>query len=126
MTPVHPSAAPGVVSLGESNGRFTSRRGERLGSTVLLLLVVVLAVVIFNTSNNTIKNIEALSDSGGVTSNIHVAERESLVFVISFERWLSGTITRRDLQIRRALLAQRLAVRDNVGVTNGTRFSSGI
>ena len=85
MISIHPSAAPGVVSLGESNERFTSRRSERLSFAVLLLLVVVLTIVMFNNSNNSIKSIEALSDSGSVTSNVLVAERDSLIFAVSFE-----------------------------------------
>ncbi|MHB1090639.1 MAG: GAF domain-containing protein, partial [Ilumatobacteraceae bacterium] len=124
MTPVPPSAAPLVVSLGGSNESFTSSRSERLGAAALVLLVVMFAVVMFKTSNNAVDNMRIISDSGSTTYNMAVTQRESLVFAVAFEQWVSGAIPRRELQIRRALLAQRLAVRDNMGVTNGSRVRS--
>ena len=49
---------------------------------------------------------------------------ESTTFVDEYERWMAGQVTKRDLQIRRGLLAQRLAVSDRFGVPAGERVSS--
>ncbi len=49
---------------------------------------------------------------------------ESVTFVDEYERWMAGQVTKRDLQIRRGLLAQRLAVNDRFGVPAGERVSS--
>ena len=124
MTVVKPSVEDVVLSSGESNENFTSHRRERLGLFALIILVTTLAVVMFRTSNNAVDNLKTVSNSGSTTYNMVITQRESLVFAVAFEQWLGGTITRRDLQIRRAILAQRLVVRDDVGVTNGTRIGS--
>ncbi|MEK7292121.1 MAG: histidine kinase dimerization/phospho-acceptor domain-containing protein, partial [Actinomycetota bacterium] len=121
MTSVPPSATPPAVSLEGSNESFATSPRERVGSVVLIFLVAALTVVMFTTSNNVVDNLKVISDSGSTTYNMAITQRESLVFTVAFDQWLSGTITRRELQIRRALLAQRLVVRDNTGVTNGSR-----
>lgn len=125
MTLVHSSALAVVPSPGGSNENFTSHRRERLGLVALLLLVTALAIVMFRNSNNAVDNLKIVTNSGSTTYNMVITQRESLVFAVAFEQWLAGSITRRDLQIRRALLAQRLVVRDDSGVTNGTRIASG-
>lgn len=122
MTPAQTSAAPAVVPLGASRQIFASHRSERVGFGLLGLLVIALAVVMFRTSNSAVDNLKVISDSGSTSYNMVVTQHESLLFAVAFEQWLGGTITRRELQIRRALLAQRLIVRDDTGVVNGTRI----
>jgi signal transduction histidine kinase len=119
---VETPGVPVVVPTGVSKEIFAPRLRERLGFSLLGLLVAVLAVVMFSNSNNADANLKSISDSGSTSYNMVVTQHESLVFAVTFEQWLSGTVMRRDLQIRRALLAQRLAVSDNTGVTNGMRL----
>ncbi len=122
VTKVHASAAPETVPLGWDNENFKLRRSQRLGIAVLGTLLAVLAVVMLNTSDSLVGKLEVVSDAGSTVGNMVRVQRESLVFLIAFEQWTGGTVTRRDLQIRRALLANRLSVRDDEGVINGDRI----
>ena len=125
MTPVDTSTTSEVVPNRLSNEDFKFGRINWFGFTALGFLVLALAVMMFQNENKTIGNLKIVTDYGSTTHNLVVAERESLMFAVSFERWLSGSITRRDLQIRRALLAQRLELSDSKGIPSGTRISVG-
>ena len=125
MTPVDTSTTSEVVPNRLSNEDFKFGRINWFGFTALGFLVLALAVMMFQNENKTIGNLKNMADYGSTPQNLVVAEHESLMFAVSFERWLSGSITRRDLQIRRALLAQRLEVFDNKGIPSGTRISVG-
>jgi len=121
LTNIQASDAPVFVPIGGSNEHFVVRRSKQLGLVALGILVTVFAVVALRTSDIAVNNMETVSETGNTTSNIVIVQRESLVFVFAFEQWLSGTIPRRDLEVRRALLAERLLVRDDTGVSNGER-----
>ena len=100
---------------------YQLRRSQRLSVFVLVALTAFLGITVTRDANSSINNIEILSNSASTTSNMVIMQRESLVFAYEYERWMSGSATRRELQIRRSLLAQRLAVRDEGGVANGER-----
>ena len=125
MTPVDTPTTSEVVPNGLSNEDFKLGRVNWFGFTVLGFLVLVLTVMIIQIENKTIGNLKILADYESTAHNLARSERESLMFVVSFERWLSGSITLRDLQIRRAFLARRLEVSDNEGISSGTRISVG-
>ncbi len=119
-------AAPEIGSSGESHHILAVRPTQRFGVGVLALLVVALGVVLFQqTANRTIETPAIFSTTIGPTSNIYAAQYKSIDFVISYQRWLGGIITRENLQNLRALLTKQLAKRDNLGVTSGERYSSG-
>ncbi|MHB1128992.1 MAG: sensor histidine kinase [Ilumatobacteraceae bacterium] len=109
----------------DSNGAdFALRRGQFLGVGALALLLIALAVILFQNADNTVKDLRSLSDNANSMSNALITQHESLQYASSFERWLSGTTTRSNLQIRRAELDQKLAARDNTGISMKERVSS--
>lgn len=114
-----------VVSNGLTNEDFTLGRANWFGFTLLGFLVLVLAVMMIQAQDKTIENLKIAADTESTAHNLARSERESLIFVVSFERWLNGSITLRELQIRRAFLARRLEVSDVEGISNGTRASVG-
>jgi len=97
------------------------RRSQRVAIAVLVALTFTLSFVVFSSANTSINNIEVLSNTASTTSNVVITQRESLIFAYQYERWIGGVTTRRDVQIRRSLLAQRLAVKDDSGIANGER-----
>lgn len=100
------------------------RRSQRISIGILIALTSTLSIVVFRSANSSINNIEVISNTASTTSNMVITQRESLVFAYQYERWIGGVATRRDVQIRRSLLAQRLAVKDDGGVANGERATS--
>ena len=62
-----------------------------------------------------------MTQAESTSSSIIFTQREALVYTTRFSQWLGGSITRRDVQIARALLAQRLSVVDVGGVSMGAR-----
>jgi signal transduction histidine kinase len=102
---------------------YEMRSSQRIAIFALIVLTCTLSIVIFRSANSSINNIEVISDTASTTSNMVITQRESLVFAYEYERWIGGVATRRDLQIRRSLLAQRLEVKDDGGVANGKRAS---
>ena len=97
------------------------RRSQRISVAVLVVLTMALSVVVFRSASSSTNNIQIISNTASTTSNMVITQRESLVFAFQYERWIGGVATRRDVQIRRSLLAQRLAVTDDGGVANGER-----
>ena len=97
------------------------RRSQRVSIAVLIALTCTLGFVVFSSANSSINNIEVLSNTASTTNNVVITQRESLIFAFEYERWIGGFATRREVQIRRSLLAQRLAVKDEAGVANGER-----
>ena len=100
---------------------YGMRRSQQISIGVLIALTCTLSVVVFRSANSSINNIEVISNTASTTSNMVITQRESLVFAYQYERWIGGVATRRDVQVRRSLLAQRLAVTDDGGVANGER-----
>jgi signal transduction histidine kinase len=103
---------------------YQMRRSQRLSVFLIVGLVCTLSFVVFRSANDSIDDIEVISDTASTTSNMVIMQRESLVFAYQYERWLGGVATKRDVQVRRSLLAQRLAVKDDAGVANGERATA--
>ncbi|MEN9745834.1 MAG: hypothetical protein RL729_306 [Actinomycetota bacterium] len=97
------------------------RRSQRGSIVAIVALISALSFVVFRSASSSIDNIEVLSNTASTTSNVVITQRESLVFAFEYERWIGGYSTRRDVQIRRSLLAQRLVVKDDQGIANGER-----
>lgn len=97
------------------------RLGQRVLVVVFALLVCLLGTVVYGNVNGSVEEFKLIGNTGSTTSNIVIMQRESLMYSLEVERWLAQTSTRRDVQIRRALLAQRLQARDSTGVANGER-----
>ena len=79
--------------------------------------MIALAVILFRNADNSVNDLKVLSSDANMTSNLLLTQHESLQFASSFERWLSGTTTRTNLEIRRDELAQKLAILGNSGVS---------
>ncbi len=62
-----------------------------------------------------------MTQAESTSSSIIFTQREALVYTTRYSQWLGGSVTRRDVQIARALLAQRLSVVDVGGISMGAR-----
>ena len=70
------------------------------------------------------QNTQVLSDIETPAASVIFTQRETLVYATQLALWSNGGTTRRNVQIARNLLAQRLRVIDSSGVDMGSRASS--
>lgn len=96
-------------------------RTQRISAIAIGLVLISMIIPIAQLTLQRESAIKSIADSDDVTGNIFFTQRESLVLAISAERWLSGLETKRDVAVRRALLGQRLNVKDSKGISNGQR-----
>lgn len=94
---------------------------QRAGALLIGILLLLMGYEVVQLAAERESTLRSIVDSDDVTGNVFFTQRESLVLVVYVERWMSGLETKRNVLIRRALLAQRLNVRDSDGVTNGER-----
>ena len=66
-----------------------------------------------------------ISSAQSAATSIVFTQRESLAYTSKFSLWLAGLLPRRDVEIARALLAQRLNVATEDGTTTGERAEPG-
>jgi signal transduction histidine kinase len=115
------------TSLSEANDKSFARYPRQwLGTGVFALLIIALGAILF--VENADRKVEApaiFSTTIGAASNVYATQYKSLDFVVSYERWLGGIITRDNLQTLRTLLATQLTTRDNLGVASGERYGPG-
>lgn len=99
----------------------------RFSNPQILLVAIIFTVLISlgytttSTSNRAVSQAKIMTQAESTSSSIIFTQREALVYTTRFSQWLGGSITRRDVQIARALLAQRLSVVDVGGVSMGAR-----
>ena len=72
-------------------------------------------------SRATINDSKVLSNVETPAATIIFTQRETLVYSTRLAQWVNGGIPRREVQIARQLLAQRLAVVDSSGLSMGER-----
>ena len=72
-------------------------------------------------SGRAVKQATIVTQAESTSSSIIFTQREALVYTTRLGQWVGGSVTRRDVQIARALLAQRMSVVDVSGVTMGAR-----
>lgn len=94
---------------------------QRAGALLIGILLLLMGFQVVQLAAERESTLRSIVDSDDVTGNVFFTQRESLVLVVDVERWMSGLETKRNVLIRRALLAQRLNVKDSDGVTNGER-----
>jgi signal transduction histidine kinase len=82
---------------------------------------VVLSYSTFTASRATSNQRQILTNAEAPAASIIFTQRETLVFTTKLAEWTNGNLTRREVQIARALLAQRLAVIDSAGTSVGSR-----
>lgn len=88
---------------------------------VIILVLISLAFTTTNSSKRAVTQAQIMTQAESTSSSIIFTQREALVYTTRYAQWLGGSITRRDVQIARALLAQRLSVVDVGGVSMGAR-----
>ena len=121
---VSESFAHDVAAHGVNNENFTIRACQWLGIGLLGLLVAILAFVMIENESETAESMTVLTETIGITSNLLIAQNESLQFASSFERWLSGVTTGFNLKIRRTELAQPLEKLETSGGPSNLQVSS--
>jgi len=102
---------------------FAFRPLQKVFVALIAALLISLVVTRFVELQRSQEDILLLSESAAGEYELNVTLRESMVYVAEYGQWLNGLSTRRELQIRRALLAQRLVVEDTSGVPAGERVS---
>ena len=103
--------------------RFRLNRGQSLFSAVVIASLLVFAFSTFQTSKDSLSQAQLLSSAEAPAASIIFTQRESLVYATRYSEWLAGGIPRRDVQIARAMLAQRLNVIDGLGSSIGSRLT---
>ncbi|EHB55076.1 diguanylate cyclase/phosphodiesterase [Mycolicibacterium rhodesiae JS60] len=96
--------------LSPPSPRLTLNRGQQVVAGVLVLLLMALVVVGIQSSaqQRALTNHSARSEA--VSTNMFFTVRDSLTYVEQAQQYLLGVVPRRDVQVARALLAQRLGV----------------
>lgn len=112
----------GDLRGGSSGLKFS--KIQKLAFAFLLLALVALSATVVQLTTKPQATLRSIADSDDATGNAFFTQRETLVLAINFERWLSGYETKRAVLIRRALLGQRLNVKDAKDVSNAQRASA--
>ncbi|WP_445167814.1 putative bifunctional diguanylate cyclase/phosphodiesterase [Mycolicibacterium sp. Dal123E01] len=97
--------------------RLTLNRGQRIVAGVLVLLLVALVVVGVQSSAQQRAYTAFASRSEAVSTNTFFTMQDSLTYIGTAQQYLLGVVPRRDVQLARALLAQRLSVISANGVS---------
>lgn len=103
--------------------RLRLNRGQWALAAVLLLLIVALVANNYAVTDEQRRYSEAYARTETAGNNMFYTLSETLTYVNEAERYLLGAASRRDVQVKRALLAQRLAVVSENGVTAGESTS---
>lgn len=101
--------------------RVKVTKNQYLLATIALISLLLLGLSSILESRSAGDRTQMLSDIETPAASIIFTQRETLVYSTRLALWSNGGTTRRDVQIARALLAQRLAVIDSSGRTMGSR-----
>ena len=108
-------------SLVQPDSKYRLSLGQLVLGGLIFCLLLALSFSSFASSNRALR-FESQSVSATTQSSaIIIAQRETLVYGIKLSEWLHGAMPRRDVQIARATLAQRLYVKDFTGSSLGER-----
>jgi two-component system phosphate regulon sensor histidine kinase PhoR len=102
---------------------FSPTLGQLILAGCSALLLIALTISTFNSSRTAFKVASVLGEAQSPAASLIITQRESLVFAVRVGEWIGGTIPRREVQISRAFLAQRLNVVDYTGSSTGKRAS---
>lgn len=105
-----------------ANSRFKLDKGQVVLAALASIVLIALSVSSFTSSDRALKLATEANSATTQSTAIIISQRETLVYAVRYSEWLRGAIPRRELQIARALLAQRLAVVDFTGVSLGSRL----
>jgi len=105
--------------------RFRVSGGQKVLAFIAFLSFLALSFSIISTNKSSIAESRSLTSATAPAASIIYTQRETLVYTIRLTQWLDQQITRREVQIARALLAQRLAVVNTDGKSVGQSAPSG-
>ena len=118
MNPRPTAAEPGALV------KFQMTKVQLLLAALALIALTVLGVLTLAESRSAARESKILSNIETPAASIIFTQRETLVYATRLALWSNGGTTRREVQISRNLLAQRLAVIDSSGRTMGERANS--
>jgi signal transduction histidine kinase len=101
--------------------RFRVSKVQYLFAIIALVALVALGISSLIESRSTESRAKILSNVETPAATIIFSQRETLVYATKLALWSNGGTTRREVQIARNLLAQRLAVVDSSGISMGER-----
>ena len=104
-----------------SIAKFQVTKSQYALAFVALLAILGLGFSSIISSNSTEKQAKILSNVETPAASIIFTQRETLVYATRLAQWANGGTARRNVQIARNLLAQRLAVIDTSGRSMGSR-----
>jgi signal transduction histidine kinase len=97
---------------------------QSLLGLVAVIALIALGISSIAESRSTDERSKILSDIESPAASIIFTQRETLVYATKLALWSNGGTTRRNVQIARNLLAQRLAVVDTSGRSMGSRANA--
>lgn len=100
-------------------------RSQVVLASISILTLILLGISSIYESQSAGERTQLLSNAETPAASIIFTQRETLVYSTQLALWSNGGTTRREVQIARALLAQRLAVIDSSGLSMGSRAHSG-
>lgn len=101
--------------------KFQVTKSQYVLAFVALIAILGLGFSSIISSNSTEKQAKILSNVETPAASIIFTQRETLVYATRLAQWANGGTARRNVQIARNLLAQRLAVIDTSGRSMGSR-----
>ena len=107
------------LGLDQSVMRFRINFAQKLLAGFVALAFFALSITIIETNKSSLVDAQHLTAAEAPAASIIFTQRETLVYTIRLSQWLDQQVTRRDVQIARALLAQRLSVVNSDGTTVG-------
>ena len=107
------------LGLDQSVMRFRINFPQKVLAFFVALAFLALSITIVQTNKSSVVDAQHLTSAEAPAASIIFTQRETLVYTVRLSQWLDQQVTRRDVQIARALLAQRLAVVNNDGTTVG-------
>ncbi len=109
--------------LAPPDPRLRLNRGQWALATVLALLIMALVAENYAVTAAHRRYTETFARTESAGNNMFYTLSETFAYINESERYLLGATSRRDVQLKRALLGQRLAVVDENGMTAGDSTS---
>lgn len=104
--------------------RFFISKPQRVMLVGLFAILALLGFSSRDASRSALRQSQVLTSVETPATSIIFTQRETLVYATRLAQWSSGAIPRRDVQIARALLAQRLQVVDSTNTSVGATASA--
>ncbi len=99
--------------------RSRTRLWQKIFGGLVVFNLIVIASSVLIMTQSTVEQVKFLTSQDRPSRSFSLAERETLVYIMTLEQWSFGLIERRDVQITRGMLNQRLSVVDRNGDSPG-------